>query len=255
MPGRGQRPGLGLAVADDARDDQFRIVEGGAERMAERVAELAAFVQRTGTLRRGMAGNAARERELAEQRAHAVLVLGDLGIGLRPGPLQPGVGDHGRPAMAGAADVDHVHVLAADDAVEVGVDEVLARRRSPVAEDHALDVGGHQRTLQQRVVAQVHLPDGQVVGGTPIGVDAAQLLRRQRLFQQAHLRFLDDSRGCESGSMGQASTDDDAAPMPGLNSPSPCRARAAPEPARSEEPARHRCREACDRRRGGRASR
>ena len=35
VPRRRQRPGLGLAVADDARDQQIRVVEGSAEGMRE----------------------------------------------------------------------------------------------------------------------------------------------------------------------------------------------------------------------------
>ena len=46
MPRGGQRAGLRLAVADDAGDDQIGVVERGAEGVAERVAELAAFVDR-----------------------------------------------------------------------------------------------------------------------------------------------------------------------------------------------------------------
>ena len=51
MPARGQRPGLRLAVADDAEDDEIRVVEGRAEGVDEGVAELAALVDRAGRLR------------------------------------------------------------------------------------------------------------------------------------------------------------------------------------------------------------
>ena len=59
LPGRRQRTGLRLAVADDAGDDQFRIVEGRAEGMAQRIAELAAFVNRSRRRRSDMARYAA----------------------------------------------------------------------------------------------------------------------------------------------------------------------------------------------------
>ena len=39
---------------------------------------------------------------------------------------------------------------------------------------------GAQRLAQQRVVEQVDLPDGQVVRGAPPGVEARELLARQR---------------------------------------------------------------------------
>ena len=74
MPARGQRTGLGFAVADHARDEQIRIVERRAVRVHERVAELAALVDRARRLGRGVARDPAGERELAEERAHARLV-------------------------------------------------------------------------------------------------------------------------------------------------------------------------------------
>jgi hypothetical protein len=44
VPARRERTRLGLAIADDARDDELRIVECGAERVRQRVTELASFV-------------------------------------------------------------------------------------------------------------------------------------------------------------------------------------------------------------------
>ena len=50
VPAVGERAGLGLAVADHAGDDQVGIVEGRAVGVRQRVAELAAFVDRAGRL-------------------------------------------------------------------------------------------------------------------------------------------------------------------------------------------------------------
>ena len=61
MPAGGQRPGLGLAVADHARHDQVRVVERRPVGVRERVPELAALVNRPGRLRRDMRRNAARK--------------------------------------------------------------------------------------------------------------------------------------------------------------------------------------------------
>ncbi len=58
MPRGGQRSGFRLAIPDDAGDDEIGIVERRPERMAERIAELAALVDRAGALRRSVAGNA-----------------------------------------------------------------------------------------------------------------------------------------------------------------------------------------------------
>ena len=102
MPARRQRAGLGLAVADDAADEQVGVVERGAVGVRERVAELAALVDRAGRLGRDVRRDAARERELPEQLAQALLVAADVGIDLAVGALEVGVGDRGRAAVARA---------------------------------------------------------------------------------------------------------------------------------------------------------
>lgn len=48
VPGRGERPRLRLAVADDAGHQEVRVVEGGAVRVRQGVAQLAALVDRAG---------------------------------------------------------------------------------------------------------------------------------------------------------------------------------------------------------------
>ena len=170
MPARGERPGLGLAVADDAADEQVGIVEGGSVGVGERVAELAALVDRPGRLRRDVAGDAAGEGELAKQPAQALLVVADVRVDLRVGPLEVDVGDDPRAAVAGPGDVENAEVAQADDPVEVRVDEVQPGRRAPVPEQPRLDVLDLQRLAQQRIVEQVDLSDRQVVGGAPVGV-------------------------------------------------------------------------------------
>ena len=48
VPTRRQRAGLRLAIADDAGDDQVRVVVGGAKRVGEGIAQLATLVNRPG---------------------------------------------------------------------------------------------------------------------------------------------------------------------------------------------------------------
>ena len=180
MPGRGQRPGLRLAVADDAGDDQIGIVEHRPERMAERIAQFAALVDRARALRRGVAGNAAGKRELQEELLQPGLVLADVGIDLAVGALEIGVAHDGRAAVAGAGDVDHVEVVFLDDPVQVHVDEVLPGGRAPVPEQHVLHVRERQRPLQQRIVVEIDLADRQVVGGAPVGIHLVEQFRGKR---------------------------------------------------------------------------
>ena len=93
MPARGQRAGLRLSIADDARDQQFGVVECGAECMRERISQLSALVNRPRRLGRGMARDATRKRELTKELAHPLVVLTDLRVQLAVGPLEVGLGD------------------------------------------------------------------------------------------------------------------------------------------------------------------
>ena len=176
LPGGRQRARFGLAVADDAGDDQPRIVERGAEGVAQRISEFPALVDGTGRRRRDMARNAARKGELLEEPFHPGFVLADVGINLAVAALEIGVGDQRRAAVAGAGDVDHVEIILLDDPVQVDIDEVLAWRRAPVPDHQRLHVRERQRLAQQRVRVEVDLPDRQVIGGPPIGVHLAQLV-------------------------------------------------------------------------------
>ncbi len=87
VPAGGQGAGLGLAVADHAADEEVRIVEGGAIGVEQRVAELAALVDRARRLGRHMARDAAGERELGEEPLHARLGLRDVRVDLAVGAL------------------------------------------------------------------------------------------------------------------------------------------------------------------------
>ncbi len=126
VPGGRQRSRLRLAVADDAGDHQAGVVEGGAVGVRERVAQFAALVDGAGRLGGDVAGHTAGEGELLEQPGHARRVPGDVRIGLGVGAFQPGVGQHGGPAVTGAPDAEGVQVACLDHPVEVGVDQVEA---------------------------------------------------------------------------------------------------------------------------------
>ena len=179
MPCGGQRPGLRLAIADDAGDDELGIVEHRPERMAERIAQFAALVDRARTLRRGVAGNSAGKRKLQEELPQPGLVLADVGIDLAVSALQIGVPHDRRTAVPGAGDVNHVEIVFLDDPVQVRVDEILPGGRAPVAQQHVLDVGERQRPLQQRIVVEINLADRQIVGGAPVSVQLPQQFRRE----------------------------------------------------------------------------
>ena len=76
---------------------------------------------------------------------------------------------------------EHVQVVALDDAFQVDVDEVLARRRAPVADHQRLHMRQLQHFLEQRVVVEIDLPGRQIVGGTPVSVHIVQQVSAGRI--------------------------------------------------------------------------
>ena len=216
VPGGRERPGLGLAVADDAGDDEVGIVERRAIGMRQGIAELAALVDGTRRVGGGVAGDAAGKRELAEQASHAGFVLRDVGIDLAVGSFEPGVGDHPRRAVAGPGDEQDVGILRLDDPVEMDIDEVQAGHRAPMAEKAWLDMRHLERRAQQRIGHQIDLPDRQVVGGAPPGVRQAERLGREgagrRVFDRGvrhrftpSVESLDEKSGWAFGSVARFS--------------------------------------------------
>src|SRR5262249_55628565 len=86
------------------------------------------------------------------------------------------VGDETWPAVPGTSDVDHIQIVLLDKPVQMDVDKVQARRCSPVTEKPRLDVLFAERFPQQWVVIKINLPDGEIIGGAPIGVEFLHLL-------------------------------------------------------------------------------
>ena len=82
-------------------------------------------------------------------------------------------------------------VILLDDAIQMNVDEILAGRRSPVAQEPGLDVLELQGFVQQRVVEQIDLADRQVIGGPPVGVHLAEELWIKR---RVHGRYFSTFR-------------------------------------------------------------
>ncbi len=180
VPAGGERAGLRLAVADDAADEQIGVVERRAVGVQQRISQLAAFVDRAGSFRRDVAGDAAGKRELLEEPLHPLRILRDVGETLGVASLQPGIGDHARTSVTRSADVDHVEVVLHDGAVAVDVDEIEAGRGSPVPQQARLDVLDLERLGQQRIVVEINLSDRQIVRGAPVCIDPAELIGRER---------------------------------------------------------------------------
>ena len=184
MPRGGERPGLRLAVADDARDDEFRVVERRAVGVRQAVAELAAFVDRARRLRRDVRADVAGERELLEELLHPLLVLALVRIDLGVSAFEIGGTEHARRAVARTGHEDHVELVALDHAIEMRPHERERRARAPVAEQAMLHVLGLQGLLEQGVVLEIDHSDGEVIARAPPGIDQAQLLAREGVLRR-----------------------------------------------------------------------
>ena len=130
----------------------------------------------------GLAGDPAGEGELPEQPLHTGGILADVGIDLAVRAVQIVLGHHGVSTVSGAGEIDHIQVIFDDGPVEMGINEVLARAGAPMPHDGALQMFLLQRLPQQGIVQQIELAGGQIVGGTPIGVNGLDLFPGQGSF-------------------------------------------------------------------------
>ena len=85
LPAGSQRAGLSLAVADDGRDKQARVVHDGTVSVGQSVTQLTTLVDGARGLRSEVGRNTARVRELTEELLQTSFVLGDLREGLGVG--------------------------------------------------------------------------------------------------------------------------------------------------------------------------
>ena len=175
----GQRAGLGLAIAHHHRDQQLRIVEGGAEGVREAVAELTALVDGARGLRRAMAADAAGERELLEELEHPLDVLALVRKDLGVGPLEIDGPQHPGRSVPGTGQEDRVQVVLVDQPIEVDVGKAQPGTRAPVAQQALLDVLRLERLAEQGIALQVDHADREVVARPPVRVDLAQLVGGQ----------------------------------------------------------------------------
>ena len=124
VPARGERSGLRLAVADDAGDQQIRIVEGCPESVHERIAELATLVDRARRLRCCVARDPPGKENCRKSSRSPSSPCADVRVQLAVGPLQVGVRDVCRSAVTRPGDEDRIEVARPDRAVQMRVDKV-----------------------------------------------------------------------------------------------------------------------------------
>ena len=127
----------------------------------------------------GVTGHPTWEAKLLEQALHPRLVLRDVRVNFGVVTIQVGVRHHHLTTVTGAFDVEHVDTILINDTVQVSVDEVLPRNRAPVADWVRLNITCHQLPLQQRVILEVELANGQIVGSLPVAGHQVKVFGRR----------------------------------------------------------------------------
>ena len=95
-------------------------------------------------------------------------------LNLAIGPFEVSVCHQPGSTVTWPGDVDGVQVVLFDDPVQVNVYKVQAWCRAPVSEQTRLDMLQRQRLLEQRIVIEIDLADGQIVGCPPVGIQLAE---------------------------------------------------------------------------------
>src|SRR6185369_8473943 len=67
VPRSSERASLGFSVADNCRNDQFRIIEGRTTRVGQHISQLTTFMNRTRCFWSAMTSDAAGKRKLFEE--------------------------------------------------------------------------------------------------------------------------------------------------------------------------------------------
>src|ERR1700719_58458 len=101
--------------------------------MGQRVSQLAALMNGSGSLGRNVAGNASRKAKLLEEASHSLPILRNVWVDFAIRALHIGMRDKRGAAVAGTYDVNHIEVFILDDAVQVNVDKVQTWCSSPVS--------------------------------------------------------------------------------------------------------------------------
>src|SRR5262245_22278005 len=77
--------------------------------------------------------------------------------------------------MSRSRQENRIEIVFVDQAIHVDVGEAKAGTRSPVAQQSFLDMHGLERLAQERVVAQIDHPRGEIIARPPVRVDGSQL--------------------------------------------------------------------------------
>ncbi len=179
LPRRSKRARLRFTIAHHSYSQEARVIQHGTISVRKRVAQLAAFVNGTRSLRRKVAWNATGIRELTEKLLQARLIIGDVRANLAVRAIKQGLRRASRSAVARTHQEDRVLAMVGNQAVDVPKQEVHARSCAPVTNQTMLNIGAakvtrlarflvHPVLAHQGIGAQINLTHRKIVGATPV---------------------------------------------------------------------------------------
>ncbi len=128
-----------------------------------------------------MRRNATWKRENLAQFFQTSSVLRDVWIDFGVAAVQIRIRHHDLAAMPWSFNVEHIHIVFIDGAIQMRVDKVLTWNSAPVSDWVRFHIVRHQRRFEQWIVFQIHLRYGNIVGSTPPSIYFAQIFGRIKL--------------------------------------------------------------------------
>src|SRR5215471_8155384 len=134
MPCCSCRTGFGLPITNDAGYNEARIIHRSSKRGSQRVAQLTAFMDGPWDARVEMAGEATRPGETPDESMQPSMVKCQFGVIFLQRALKVQVCQVGRRSMSRAGDQEHIDIVAHNQSIKVGIDQVDARTRTPMTQ-------------------------------------------------------------------------------------------------------------------------
>src|ERR1043166_6369600 len=119
VPGGREWSSLRLPVADYGRDNQIRIIKGRAAGVRQDIAELAAFMNRSGRFRRAVTADAARKREVFKEVQQPFFVQPLLVINLGIRSFEIDRTEHAGRTVTRSGHENHVEIVQFNDSIQV----------------------------------------------------------------------------------------------------------------------------------------
>src|SRR5260221_9068692 len=134
MPCCGCRTCLSLSIANNTGYNEVRIIHRSTKGSSQRIAQLAAFMDRPRYARVEMAGETARPGETPDELVQPGTVKRQLGVIFLQGAFEVQVRQVRWRSMPWARDQEHVEIMAHNQSIEVSVDQVDTGTRAPVTQ-------------------------------------------------------------------------------------------------------------------------